>query len=755
MSEADTAAAIVGRAVAAGHDTMLEPEGYALLAALGLRTPHGVYVADAREAIAADLSHLGDSVVVKVACRAISHKSDLGGVAVVRNDSSSVRAAIETMARRLAGIPLDGFLISELVPHSLAFGGELLVALRQTDDFGPVVVIGPGGVHAELLAQSLRTGQDLAVFASWDTTRGIRDRVSALPVSRVAAGLGRDRSGLVDVETLTELIELVLQFGRSDAGATVAELEMNPVAFVEGTPVALDVLVRLRPAPPPPAPPRPLRKLARLLRPRSAAVVGVSDGMNAGRIILRNMLREGFPRDRLAVVKPATDRIDGVPCFATLADLPGPVDLCVLAVGASQIPELIDEIVAGRRAESVIVIPGGLGERSGSGTLEARIRERLTASRATPWEGPVVNGGNCLGIRSVPGRYDTTFIPEYKLGLRADAVAPVALIAQSGAFAVARWSKLAGATPRYLVSIGNQTDLTVGDYLTDLRDDPDVRVFACFVEGFRAGDGVRWLVAAEEIVRSGRIVVLYRGARTAEGRKAGISHTAAIAGDYAVTRELAERAGVLVADTLDEFDDLLRSTCLLVNRPVRGGRVGAVTNAGFECVAIGDGLRGLRLASLSSVTEARLRDVLARYHLEQVVDVQHPLDVTPMMDAAGISEVVGILLDDDAVDVGLVGVVPLTGALETLPASPSHRERLDSPNGIVAHLAGLREAHATPFVTVVDAGPAYDPLAARLEEAGILTFRTVDRALRTLARLVDHAVASAPAQPPAMAGAGT
>jgi len=755
MSEADTATAIVGRAVAAGHETMLESEGYALLGALGVRTPRGVHVADAPEAMAADLSHLGHEVVVKVACRAIPHKSDLGGVTVVPNDPAAIGAVVETMAERLAGLPVDGFLISELVPHSLAFGGELLVALRQTGDFGPVVAIGPGGVHSELLARSLRSGRDLAVFASWDTRRTIIDRVTTLPVSRVAAGLGRDGRSVTDVDTLAGLVERLLRFGQSDTGATVAELEMNPVTFVQGEPVALDVLVRLQQAPPLAAPPRPLRKLARLLHPQSAAVVGVSDGMNAGRTILRNMLREGFPRDRLAVVKPATDRIDGVSCYATLADLPGPVDLCVLAVGAPQIPDLIDEIVAGHRAESIIVIPGGLGERTGSRTLEARIRERLAASRTTPWEGPVVNGGNCLGIRSVPGRYDTTFIPEYKLGLRTDAVAPVALIAQSGAFAVARWSKLAGATPRYLVSVGNQTDLTVGDYMTYLRDDADVRVFACYVEGFRPGDGARWLAAAAEIVRSGRVVVLYRGARTVEGRKAGISHTAAIAGDYAVTRELAERAGVLVADTLDEFDDLLRSTCLLVNRPVRGDRVGAVTNAGFECVAIGDGLRGLRLASLSSETEGRLRDVLARHRLEQVVDVQHPLDVTPMMDDAGIAEIAGILLDEEAVDVGLVGVVPLTGALETLPGGPSHRERLDSASGIVAHLARLREAHAKPFVTVVDAGPAYDPLAARLEEVGILTFRTVDRALRTLARLADHAVASAPAQPPAMAGAGT
>ena len=172
-------------------------------------------------------------------------------------------------------------------------------------------------------------------------------------------------------------------------------------------------------------------------------------------------------------------------------------------------------------------------------------------------------------------------------------------------------------------------------------------------------------------------------------------------------------------------------------------------------MVIADELRELRLASLEPETEARLRDVLVRYHLENVVDVRHPLDVTPMMNDAGLVEVAGILLESDAVDVGLIGVVPLTGALQTLPASADHDERLDAPDGLLAGLARLRVMHTKPFVVVVDAGAAYDPLAARFEEAGIPTFRTVDRALRALARLATHTVPSVSAESPAFAGAGT
>jgi acyl-CoA synthetase (NDP forming) len=332
----------------------------------------------------------------------------------------------------------------------------------------------------------------------------------------------------------------------------------------------------------------------------------------------------------------------------------------------------------------------------------------------------------------------------------------VALLAQSGAFAVARWSKLGAAAPRYVVSVGNQTDLTLGDYLTYLADDDDVAVYACYVEGFRPGDGERWLRAARTVVATGRTVILYRAARTAAGRAAGQSHTAAIAGDYVVTRELATAAGVLVAETLDEFDDLLRVATMLADRPPGGPRVGAVSNAGFECVAFGDGAGALQFPSLGEATVAGLRDLLAHQRLDGVVDVCHPLDVTPMMDDAALAEAVRLLLADDGVDVGVVGVVPLTGALQTLPAGVEHREQLDGSGAIAARLARLRQTQDKPFVVVVDAGAAYDPLAAFLDRAGIPTFRTMDRALRILGRLVRRtARVETRAEAPMLTGAAT
>jgi hypothetical protein len=153
---------------------------------------------------------------------------------------------------------------------------------------------------------------------------------------------------------------------------------------------------------------------------------------------------------------------------------------------------------------------------------------------------------------------------------------------------------------------------------------------------------------------------------------------------------------------------------------------------------------------------AGLETLVARQRLDGIVEVRQPLDVTPMMDDAALAEVVGMILADDAVDVGVVGVVPLTGALQTLPPGDHHRERLDGSGAIAARLVRLRRVLDKPFVVVVDAGPAYDPLAAYLDRHRIPTFRTMDRALRTLGRLVrPTAGTAARAEQPALAGAGT
>jgi len=718
-----------------GRRVLLEHEGLELLSAMGVATPASAFVPGADGLTPALLERFaGTRVVVKVVSPGILHKSDVGGVAVVDKTAAAVSACIADMDARLGSRGVEGYLLTEFVPHASGLGHEFLVGLRWTGDVGPVVTVGAGGIYTEFLSSHFKPGQDVAVLSPTLTTaEGLARALDAVAVVALATKPMRGQPARLATSALTGVVNAFLELGRA-FGGDIAEGEVNPfVVSADGRLVALDILLTLRspedagkaaPAP------RPLAKMARLLQPRSAAIMGVSERLNPGHIIVNNLIREGFSRDRIFIVKPGSQAIEGCRCVPDIASLPERVDIFVLCIDAAQAPGALSDIVERQAAESVVLIPGGLEEKAGSEAIVVRMHEALARSRTTAWGGPVINGGNCLGIRSVPGRYDTTFIPEHKLPVPSGPPSRLAIISQSGAFAVARASTMSTLNPRYSITLGNQMDLTVGDYLTYLQDDPDIDVFAVYVEGFRPLDGLRFLQAARRITESGRTVVLYRAGRTPAGAQASASHTASIAGDYAVLRALCDEAGVVVADALRDFDDLTLLFTLLGRADVGGWRLGAVSNAGFECVAIADNLGAFELKPFAPDTDKRLREVFARGRIDQVVDVHNPLDLTPMTGDAIYGEVVQAVLEDPGFDAAVVGCVPMTGALNSLAPAAGHSEDLGRPDSLVNRLAALRARGGRPWVAIVDAGALYDEMARRLVVAGIPTFRSADRAMR-------------------------
>ena len=747
---------VARRDIADGRSALIEPDGLELLDALGIATPRRV-VLDAGTAVAEEhLAGLGGGVrcVVKLVAAGVAHKSDVGGVAVVEATVPAVTAAIAAMGARSAAGSVSGYLVEAFVDHETGLGGELLVSLRWTDDFGPVIAAGIGGVHAELLARDLRPGRGLAIVAPGLTPVAELSRaLRAATAVRIATEPQRGRPAVLPIGELVDVVERLAALAPGCGPGGILELEVNPLAVTPGGPVALDVLVTLdagtarsssRGAEAVAALERPVWKLPRLLEPASIAIAGVSSGDNPGRTILRNLIRDGFEPARITVVKPGLATLDGCRCVPDVASLPAKVDLFVVAVAATSAAALVAEVAKRDAAESIIVIPGGLEETAGGRERAARMRAALDAARLRPGGGPIVNGGNCLGIRSRPGRYDTFFIPEAKLAPPSGHPAPLAIVAQSGAFALSRMSRLHELDPKYVITVGNQMDLTSGDHLEHLATDAEIRVIGVYVEGFAPLDGRRFVAAARAIAARGGVVILYRAGRTVAGARASASHTAAIAGDALVSDQLARGAGVVMAESLEAFDDLLRTFVRLDGRTVGGRRLAAISNAGFECVAIADNLGSLRPAKLDAATERRLAAILGEAGLAEVVDVHNPFDITPMGDDATFAKIAETILADDGVDVGLVGDVPFTAALRTLPAGTAGApggENLAAPGAIASRLVDLWRRTTKAWVTVVDAGPRYDPLAGALEAGGLPVFRTADAALRALGAVVERSLA--------------
>lgn len=754
---------ILKRAKAEGRDALTEVEGLAMLAAMGVAAPrhHFVVSSAAYLAIAASAdvgsiagNHLfgGERAVVKVISPEILHKTEAGGVAIVANNTQAIIDAIRQMEARFTSVAVEGYTINEFLQFEPRLGHEMIFGYRFAADFGPVVSFGPGGIYTEFLAGSFKPGSANLCFSPRTATRdSVRKALKASVVyGLVCAGL-RNTKPSISGEELVDALMKFIEASEALAASGVSEFEVNPMVIRKdpGTAsplVALDCLVKLKDfaslglTTTPDTMPhnavqdgRPVENIGRILEPESAAIIGVSEkGMNNGRIILRNLIENGFDTSRIYVVKPGAESIDGCRCVSEIAQLPEKVDLFVLVIPAAKTPETLARIAETDKAWSVIVIPGGLEEKSGSEAIVGQMKKALNDARARS-AGPLINGGNCLGIRSVSGKYNTLFIPEHKLPMPKGKVAPLAVISQSGAFSITRISKHPDINPKYVITLGNQMDLTIGDYLEYLRDDDDIKVFAVYVEGFKALDGLKTLQAAKAIAQSGRTVVFYRAGRTSAGAGAAASHTASIAGDWPVTRELFAQAGSIVCESLDEFDDAITICTLLSGRKPKGNRLGAVSNAGFECVAIADNLGGMKLAKFSESTNAVLEKVLEDAGIAEIVDVHNPLDITPMGSDEAYDRSFRAALADGNTDLGIVGIVPFTVRMNSLAADPAlHDEDVTKADSIASRYGSLMAETDKPFVAVVDTGPLYDPLCRILEKRGVVVFRTADRALKML-----------------------
>lgn len=750
---------VLAAAAAVGRSVLLEPEVYELLAAAGIGVPAHRWL-HARPGAAPDpvvvdeplcRSLRSEEAVVKVVSPDLLHKSDVGGVRICPNRPEAIRQAVAEVlenARRAAPrARIEGTLAVERVRFEPGTGREILASFRHDPAFGPVVVLGVGGLDTEILLQSLRPRAARAMLAAEGLDRAAA--VAALRGTLVhAAFTGALRSSRGQGHDETALADLAVSLGRLAAqwagfappgGLGLSELELNPlVAAGDGRLLAIDGLARLhRPASPPPA--RPIQELRRLLRPASALVVGASaEAVNPGRVILRNLLEGGgVPRERVWALHPKAEAIDGCRAFASLRELPEPVDLAVVSVAADRAEAVIGEILATRSARSVTLIAGGFGETERGRETEARLRAALAESHRAQDGGVLLNGGNCLGIISAPGGYNTFFIPRHKLridvggGAAAGRPAVLASISQSGAYLVTQISNLeGGVAPRYAISFGNQMDVTVADYLEHLAADAGARVFAVYLEGFQPGDGARFLQAARRIRDSGRPVLLYKAGRSREGSAAAASHTASAVGDYEVCEALMDAAGVCVASSLDQFEDDIVTCTLLDGRRPEGRRVAVLSNAGFEATAAADSLGGLTLARLGPATVERLAALLP----PGLVDVHNPADATPITPTDRYADLARAMADDPQVDAVVVGGVPATPAFDSLAKGGGHREDASGPSGLATQLTEMFRATGKPVVFSVDAGELYDPLVAAMRRNGLPTFRRIDRATRALAR---------------------
>lgn len=727
---------------------LYEHEVYQIVELIGaISPPHHVFLpVDNLLAPEALEKFPGEQVVLKIVSPDVVHKSDAKGVVFCPKRPEIVEREINNLIalHRSRGSRVEGVLVVEFVERgSQGLGEELFVGVRATREFGPVIAAGLGGVDTEYLARALRPGLAIAKAVATDTTAEeffarFQRTVAYEMISGQVRGHRRTVSDGELLRCFRAFIALACRFcvDRADQGPDVAELEVNPFAFRRQHLIPLDGRGRLATATVTPKP-RPLDMVRRMLEPASIAVLGVSSReQNFGRIILGNIVECGFPVDRLRIVKEGSTEIDGVACVPSIASLPGETDLLVVAAGANQLPEVVQQSVDSGCVRSLVVIPGGAGETHESRDVPARLREILAKGRALPEGGPVLLGPNCLGVQSRPGRYDTFFIPKEKLAKRRDKPGrAVALVSQSGAFVITRMSNIETIDPLFAVTIGNQADITVSDVVAVIAERSDIRTIGVYVEGFNDLDGLALMRATRAASARGVEVIFYKAGRTTLGRDAAAGHTASVAGDYDICEAGMSSAGALVADSFAEFEQLLELSASLHNTRIRGSRIAAISNAGFETVGIADSVRAGRdsggLPPMPENVSTEIAAALSRHGLAGLVNVRNPLDLTPMANEAVYEAAANAMLASETYDALLISAVPLTPALATTPAESALRKPFATT------LTRIAKATNKPVIAVIDSGDQYRPLTRALRDSGLPVFNRADEATTRLTRYLE------------------
>ncbi len=732
-----------------GRRQLYEHEVYNLVELVGaISPPRHRFIAKGDEVTAEMLDRFpGDKVVLKIVSPDIVHKSEAGAIIFVPKELETVNREMEQLIARLSRTTenIVGVLMIEFVERvELGFGQELFVGIRSTREFGAIIAAGLGGIDTEYLASKMKPGIAVAKALAVDTTaEEFLELFKSTAAYDILAGRARGRHRVVSDGELLRCFRAFIAVARrlcvdrGEEGPDLQELEVNPFAFARQKMIPLDGHGALAPATKTPQP-RPLSKVEKLLEPQSMAILGASTKRaNFGRIILKNIKDCGYPTDHLYVIKEGVEELDQVRCVPTIDALPEKVDLLVIATAAGDMPELINQVTNSRKASSVIVIPGGMGETEGTEDLEAKTRDAILASRNQSDGGLIVLGGNCLGVRSRPGKYDTFFIPEGKLDARRDAPPRrAALISQSGAFIISRMSNLQLLDPTLAVSLGNQIDLTVSDVLRIVGDRDDVDCIGVYVEGFNDMDGLAFVRATQDVAESGKVVIFYKAGRTAPGRAATAGHTASVAGDYDVCQTAVVNAGAIVTDTFKEFEQLMELATALHGKKVGGRRIGVISNAGYETVGMADAILGARyqleIPELAKTTAGRIRKKLTEQRLDTLVNVRNPLDLTPMANEDAYEACARAMLEDDEIDAVVVAVVPLTPQLLTTP------EELRKGGSLVERLTMLLRESPKPLIAVIDSGAPYGMMAHALREGGVPTFGSCDQAVRSLGRYLCH-----------------
>lgn len=353
-------------------------------------------------------------------------------------------------------------------------------------------------------------------------------------------------------------------------------------------------------------------RVKKLFNPKSIALIGATDKSFWSQSIYKNLLDGGFDGP-IYLVNPRGIVVHGQQSYATLDDLPETPDLAFVMVSTAVVLEVMGN-VADAGIPTAVVLTSGFGEVGEEGAkLEAQLVQ-LAQDRGITVLGPNGNGyvNNAASITPY-GLPITTPLRKGNIGV----------VLQSGALAsaVIQLAQTRNAGVSLLVSMGNESMVSMTDVMRYLVDDDDTKVIVLFIESIRHPED--FLEVARRALLAGKPIVALKVGRSEGGARVAKAHTGSLVGDHGVIEAVFRQNGVICVDSLEDL--MVAGELLSHTEPLAGRRTGFVTPSGGACEVISDRAEdeGIEIPAFAEATEQKLREVLPDF-----ASVHNPIDVT-------------------------------------------------------------------------------------------------------------------------------
>ena len=714
---------VLEKALSLGKHALNEYESKILISAFGVPVVPEKTAQNVNDAVSV-AEAMGFPVVLKALGSTLLHKTERGLVATNLTSSQAVIAAATAMSTE-AGLELEGFLIQPFIQGKR----ELVAGLFRDKQFGPVVMLGLGGIFTEVLADVTFRVAPLTQSDALEMIGEIKSR-RILEAFRGEAAADRDAL----VQTLMGISRLAL------AHPEISEIDINPLLIsADGGVCAVDALVVLKPeiefqkflpAIDPYA-------IGSLFYPHSIAFVGASAALGKwGHTLFTITAGRGYTGE-IYLVNPKGGTIADRPVFRSVADVPGKIDLAVVTVPAAGIMDLLPQFKA-KGIINMLLISSGFAEVGPSGKA---LEEELIQKAAQ--NGILVIGPNTMGICN----------PHIHLYCTGSHVLPepgsTAVVAQSGNMGtqLLAFAEQQGIGIRAFCGSGNEAMVTIEDYVDAFEKDSLTQTVMLYVESVK--NGGRFLESCRRVSKQ-KPIVLLKGGQSLAGNKAAASHTGALSSDSRIFDAVCRQAGIV---KVERSMDLLDLSAAFSSLPLpKGNRAAIMTLGGGWGVITADlcSEYHIEVPELSQELTDHLNTILPPYWSHS-----NPVDIVGENDMTIPIRIMEALMKwdgcDAVINLGIMGRRILANKLaESISkADPTYsseflavmgEELLKFEDEYVRHIVGLMETCEKPVFGVSLLKECQDKTVCSVNNSrykGVF-YESPERAVKAFSRMVEY-----------------